>query len=87
MEGDGPDGPSATGVHHNVVVAGFKANCVDAVAASVMGFKPARLPFLALGEKKGFGTRDVDAIWTRGNTIEEAARSFRQPSGWPAPAR
>ena len=87
VEGDGPDGPGAAGVHHNVVVAGFKANCVDAVAASVMGFKPAGLPFLALGEKKGFGTRDVDAIWTRGNTIEEAARSFRQPSGWPAPAR
>jgi len=87
VEGDGPDGPGAAGVHHNVVVAGFKANCVDAVTASVMGFKPAGLPFLALGEKKGFGTRDTDAIWTRGNTIEEAARSFRQPSGWPAPAR
>lgn len=82
VEGDGPDGAAAMSVHHNLVIAGFKANCVDAVAASVMGFKPAELPFLAMGEKKGFGTRDVDQIWTRGNTIEEASRKFRQPSAW-----
>lgn len=86
VEGDGADGASAAGVHHNVVIAGFKANSVDAVAASVMGFKPDDLSWLALGEKKGLGTRDVDSIWTRGNTIEEAAKSFRRPSGWRPPA-
>ena len=80
VEGD------AASVHHNLVIAGMKALCVDAVASAVMGFKPADLPFLALGEHKGFGVRDVDAIWTRGCEIEEALRSFRRPSRWHPPA-
>jgi len=72
-------------VHHNLAIAGTKAVSVDAVAAAVMGFKPANLPFLALAERKGFGTRDLDSIWTRGNEIEEASRNFRRPSRWREP--
>jgi len=64
----------AIAVDRNLVIAGAKAVCVDAVTAAVMGFKPADLPFLALAERKGFGTRDIDSIWTRGNEIEEARR-------------
>ena len=64
----------AIAVDHNLVIAGAKAVCVDAVAAAVMGFKPADLRFLALAERKGFGTRDIDSIWTRGNEIEQARR-------------
>jgi hypothetical protein len=82
IEGDGPEGPGAAGVHHNLVIAGMKAVCVDAVAATIMGFDPKRLPFLALGEKKGFGDSDTDVIWTRGNDIEEARRNFKKPSRW-----
>ncbi len=84
VEGDGPEGPGAAGVHHNVVMAGAKAICVDAVAAAVMGFDPAELPFLDLGEKAGFGTRDLDSIWTLGNEIDEARRNFRRPTRWHA---
>jgi hypothetical protein len=76
-EGDG------TPVHHNVLISGMKAVAVDSVAASVMGFKPADLPYLALGEKRGFGSWDPDEIWTRGNEIEEARREFKKPAGWP----
>jgi uncharacterized protein (DUF362 family) len=79
VEGDSPNG---AGVHHNVVVAGFKAGCVDAVAATLMGFQPKDLPLLGLADKNGFGIRDVDSIWTRGNSAEEATRSFRRPSAW-----
>jgi uncharacterized protein (DUF362 family) len=42
VEGDGPDGPGASSVHHNIVIAGVKAVCVDAVGAAVMGFNPRR---------------------------------------------
>lgn len=40
-EGDG------TQVRHNVLISGMKAVAVDSIAASVMGFKPADLPYLA----------------------------------------
>jgi hypothetical protein len=82
LEGEGPDGPGAVPVHHNVVIAGAKAPCVDAVAASVMGFDAAGLPFLAMADRKGFGTPEIDSIWIRGNEIEQARRSFRKPSAW-----
>jgi len=75
VEGDG------TRVHHNVLISGEKAVAVDAVAASVMGFKPADLPFLAVGKKRGFGSWDPDEIWTRGNQIDEARREFKKPTG------
>jgi hypothetical protein len=82
VEGDGPDGPDASSVHHNIAIAGVKAICVDAVAASIMGFNPSGLPFLTLGDQKGFGIFEVDSIWTRGNDIDEARRNFRKPSRW-----
>ena len=65
-------------VHHNLLVAGMKAVAVDSVAAATMGFNPADLRFLALGEKKGFGAWDLDEIWTRGNDVDEAKRNFRK---------
>lgn len=65
-------------VHHNLIVAGANAVAVDAVGATLMGFRPADLAFLRLAWRRGFGIHDVDAIWTRGNTIEEARRRFRK---------
>ena len=81
VEGDGPHGPGARSVHHNVIIAGANALSVDAVAAAVMGFKPADLPYLAMAEKRGFGMADPDVVWIRGNDIEEARKEFRQPAG------
>jgi len=68
-----------TSVHHNVIVAGPNALSVDAVAAGVMGFSPAELPYLSLAERRGFGVADPDVIWIRGDQIEEARRPFRKP--------
>jgi hypothetical protein len=62
----------------------MKALCVDVVAATIMGFKVEELPFLALGEKQGFGTSNVDLVWTRGNEVKDARRAFKKPSGWKA---
>ncbi|MGA3095124.1 MAG: DUF362 domain-containing protein [Bryobacteraceae bacterium] len=77
----GVEGDDAS-VHHNLAIAGMKALCVDVVAATIMGFKVEELPFLALGEKQGFGTSNIDLIWTRGNEVKQAARAFKKPSPW-----
>ena len=81
----GVEGNGAS-VHHNLAIAGMKALCVDVVAATIMGFKVEELPFLALGEKQGFGTSNVDLVWTRGNEVKDARRAFKKPSGWKAGA-
>jgi hypothetical protein len=80
VEGDGPDGPRAVAVHHNLLVTGTNAVSVDAVAALLMGFNPDQLPYLALAEKSGdYGIAGTDYIWTRGNDVEQASRAFRKP--------
>jgi uncharacterized protein (DUF362 family) len=76
------EGEKTASVRYNVLIAGSKAPAVDAVAAAVMGFDPARLPFLELAERRGFQGRDTDATWTRGNSIDDARRSFRKPGHW-----
>ena len=78
----GTEGGGAS-VHHNVIVAGGNAVAVDAAGAAIMGFDPAAIPHLRLAVRSGYGTADVDAIWTRGNTIEEARRPFRHASTKP----
>ena len=78
----GVEGDGASTVHHNLILAGMKAPCVDAVAATLMGFKPAELPFLDLADRKGFDINDVDLIWTRGNELDQARREFKKPTRW-----
>jgi uncharacterized protein (DUF362 family) len=77
VEGEG-DKP----LRHNVVIAGRITTAVDAVAAAVMGFDPRKLPHLGLFEKRGFGIRDTDSIWTSGCELDAATRRFRRPSRW-----
>ena len=69
-------------VRHNVLISGMKAVAVDSIAATVMGFKSEDLPYLAMGEKRGFGSWDPDEIWVHGNDIDEAKREFKKPAGW-----
>ncbi len=76
--GDGPFDPGGVSVHHNVIVAGASAVAVDAVGASIMGYKPAEIKYFGLAERRGFGGSDTDLIWTRGNDIEQARRDFRK---------
>jgi uncharacterized protein (DUF362 family) len=83
LEGDGPYGPDAGPVHHNLILAGASAVAVDAVGAAIMGFDPARIMHLQIAVQRGFGTADTEAIWTRGNDIDEAKRPFRPATGRP----
>lgn len=82
VEGDGPLAPGGKTVHYNIVIGGANAVAVDAVAASVMGFEPAKLKYLDLAELSGFGIWDTDSIWVRGQEIEGARRPFAKPSSW-----
>jgi uncharacterized protein (DUF362 family) len=83
LEGDAPDGGGRSTVRHNLLVTGAKAVSVDAVAAALMGYDPATIPYLQLGEELGaYGTSQVDYVWTRGDEIDKARRPFRKPSGW-----
>jgi hypothetical protein len=75
-EGDGAQ------VRHNVLISGMKAVAVDSIAAAVMGFKGEDLPYLAMGEKRGFGSWNPDEIWVHGNEIDEAKREFKKATGW-----
>ncbi|MFN7934807.1 MAG: DUF362 domain-containing protein [Bryobacteraceae bacterium] len=65
-------------IHHNVVIAGQNALCVDAVGAAVMGFDPEKLALFDRMELRGFGVVNTDSIWTRGNEIAEARGPFRK---------
>ena len=73
----------ATGeIRHNIVIAGTNALSVDAIGAAVMGFDALKLPLHDKLELRGFGVRDPDLIWTRGNELDEARKPFRKPQGW-----
>lgn len=85
VEGDGPAGPGATPVHYNVLVAGMRPAAVDAVAATLMGFEPQDLPYLALAEKLDYGAARIKDIWVRCTPMERAIRPFRKPSRWAPP--
>lgn len=76
--GDGPFAPGGVSIHHNLILAGASAVAVDAVGATIMGFKTEDIKYFALAERRGFGGSDTDLIWTRGNEIEQARRDFRK---------
>ena len=46
----------------NVIMAGYDQVAVDTVAASMMGFKPLKLPFIKLAHDEGLGCGDIDQI-------------------------
>ena len=82
VEGDGPAGPGAASVHYNVLIAGVRAVSVDAVGATLMGFKAEELPYLALAQKLGHGNPRIDDIWVRCTPMEKALHPFRKPTNW-----
>ena len=65
-----------TGAGRNLLLGGISALAVDALGASVLGRVPGEIPYMKLAWSKGFGIYDLDAIWTRGNGIEEVRRRF-----------
>ena len=54
----------------------FSVEKADAVAAAAMG-RP--VTYLKTMSRRGFGETDPDAIWIRGNTLDEAKEVFARP--------
>ena len=59
-------------VRHNVLLAGPMASAVDAVGSALLNIKSASVPAVQVAEKRGFGTSNLDEVWTLGNEIDEA---------------
>lgn len=71
------EGPlHGTPIRLGVAIAGTDAVAVDAVAASVMGFDPLGIGYLAYAEAAGLGTADLSAIEILGDPIALARRAF-----------
>lgn len=78
MHGEGPRHGSSLNL--GVVVAGTNPVAVDAVSASVMGFDPRSIGYLAYAETAGLGPIDLDEIHLVGDPLISVARRVRPHS-------
>ncbi|KPJ48948.1 MAG: hypothetical protein AMJ41_03885 [candidate division Zixibacteria bacterium DG_27] len=79
MEGDGPSSgkPKTLGL----LLASTDGVAMDAVAASIMGFKPGQIPTTKIASERGLGTDDLSRIEIIGERLSEAkAKDFKTPS-------
>lgn len=77
MEGEGPTQGNA--IPMNVVLAGFDAFAVDAVAATMMGIDPGDIGYLAMGAEQGLGSIDMTRINVPPMLLMESAKTFTLP--------
>lgn len=73
MEGNGP--VSGTSLPLGVGIAGTDPIATDAVAASVMGFKPSEIGYLYYANRDGLGTAELSKIAVVGAKIEHVAKA------------
>lgn len=79
MEGDGPSSgkPKTMGL----IMASTDAVAMDAVASSIMGFKPGQIPTTRIASERGLGVSDLKRIEILGEKLSEAKpRDFKRPS-------
>ena len=81
MEGEGPGG--GTPVPMRLAVAGTDPISCDAVMASLMGFDPLSIGYLALAQERGLGIADLDGIETVGENPHTHIRRFIPHSNYP----
>jgi uncharacterized protein (DUF362 family) len=77
MEGNGPgDGKL---LPMDVIIAGTNPLATDMVAASVMGFKPGKIPTFVWANKAGLGPQSLEEIEVRGEAVSSVKRRFARP--------
>ena len=81
MEGEGPGGGAP--VDMKLAVAGTDPVACDAVMASLMGFDPLSVGYLALAHERGIGTADLNSIETVGENLCQHIRRFKPHSNYP----
>jgi uncharacterized protein (DUF362 family)/Pyruvate/2-oxoacid:ferredoxin oxidoreductase delta subunit len=71
----------ATGKLHKVglILAGTDAVALDAVAATIIGLKPERVPIIKVASERGLGTANLDGIEIVGERIEDVKCDFGKP--------
>ena len=79
MQGDGPVEGSA--VNMNVVLAGFDAVAVDAVAATLIGFDPTEIGYLELCNQERLGSIDLSQINVPPMQMVEITKQLQRPFG------
>ena len=79
MEGEGPRHGSRR--HVGLILAARDPVALDAVAASVMGFRPGEILTTVEATRRGLGNGRLEEIEVRGRRIEDVAIDFRKPSG------
>lgn len=77
MEGEGPSGGKA--VEMGVVLAGFDAVAVDAVATTLMGIDPGDIGYLAMCAEEGLGSIDLTHIDVPPMQMHTLTREFERP--------
>jgi uncharacterized protein (DUF362 family)/Pyruvate/2-oxoacid:ferredoxin oxidoreductase delta subunit len=79
MEGDGPSAGSPRDV--GVVLASRDSVALDAVATSIVGFDPLKVPTLREAAARGLWTGNVDDVVTLGASVDEVlVADFQPPS-------
>jgi len=81
MDGDGPS--RGEPVKLGAVLAGPNCVAVDAVGCRLMKIDPADIGYLALANRRGYGTIETEEVELLSETsIAEVARSFKKPDTW-----
>jgi len=79
MQGDGPVQGSA--VDMGIVLAGFDAIAVDAVAATLIGFDPSEIGYLKMCHEAQLGSIDMSQINVPPMQMSELTRQLQRPFG------
>ncbi len=79
MEGNGPNAGDPRKV--GLIIAGFDGVALDAVASTVIGFDPMKVPIIRYAHERKLGTADMSAINVSGEDISEVlVADFKKPS-------
>jgi uncharacterized protein (DUF362 family) len=69
-------------LRHNIVMAGEDTVSVDAVVATLLGFKPSDIDYLQMGAARGLGTFDVGQVEVVGDELDRLAGKWVKPRNW-----
>ncbi|MHC4307795.1 MAG: DUF362 domain-containing protein, partial [Planctomycetota bacterium] len=79
MEGNGPNAGDPRKV--GLIIAGYDGVALDAVASTIIGFDPMKVPIIKYAHDRKLGTADMNEIDVSGEEISKVAvADFKKPS-------
>jgi hypothetical protein len=73
-------------IRTNLVMAGENPVALDAVAATLIGYRPADIDYLHMAEARGLGSYDLNRIEVVGDEADRFYRKWGKPRTWSARA-